>query len=163
MSRLCLLAKDRPGTGPRVTHWAENDAYPYLAQSQNEMLRDHIGCEIHTAWGMECRTRPHAGVCGSPCPRRSGFCTKYGHGALRSGFAPNKGMRHFLPNGRRADQSRDGPSQEGGAATRRPPNGSRQQGSGLCPRKDRKGGLMIASQLLELFLSGSAADCIPRI
>ena len=61
MSRLRLLAKDRPGSGPRVTHWAENDAYPYLAQSQNEMLRDHIGCEIHTAWGMECRTRPHAG------------------------------------------------------------------------------------------------------
>ena len=57
MSRLRLLEKDRPGFGPHVVHWAENDAYPYLARSQNETLHDHILCEIHTAWGMEFRTR----------------------------------------------------------------------------------------------------------
>ena len=58
-SWLCLLEKDRPGFGPCVAHWAENDAYPYLAPSQNETVRDHIWCEIHTAWDME--FRPHAG------------------------------------------------------------------------------------------------------
>jgi len=42
VSRLCLLEKDRPSFGPRVTHWAENDAYPYLARSQNEVLCAHI-------------------------------------------------------------------------------------------------------------------------
>ena len=61
VSRLCLLAKDRPSFGPLVAHWAENDAYPYLARSQSKTLRDHIWCEFHTAWGMEFRTRPHAG------------------------------------------------------------------------------------------------------
>ena len=59
VSRLRLLEKDRPGFAPCVAHWAENDAYPYLAPSQNETLRDHIWCEIHTAWDME--FRPHAG------------------------------------------------------------------------------------------------------
>ena len=47
--------------GPLVAHWAENDAYPYLAPSQNETLRDHIWCEIHTAWDMEFRPHTHAG------------------------------------------------------------------------------------------------------
>ena len=61
VSRLRLLEKDFPGSGPRVAHWAENDAYPYLARSQSEALRDHICCEIHTTWGMEFRTHPHAG------------------------------------------------------------------------------------------------------
>jgi len=61
VSRLRLLEKDRPGFGPCVAHWAENDAYPYLAPSQNETLRDHIWCEIHTAWDMEFRPRTHAG------------------------------------------------------------------------------------------------------
>jgi len=63
VSRLRLLAKDRPGSGLRVAHRAENDAYPYLARSQNETLRNHIWCEIHTAWDMEfcLRTRPHTG------------------------------------------------------------------------------------------------------
>ena len=61
VSWLRLPEKDRPGSGPRVTHWAENDAYPYLTRSQSETLRDHIWCEIHTAWGMEFHTRPHAG------------------------------------------------------------------------------------------------------
>ena len=42
MSRLRLLEKDRPGFGPLVAHSAKNDAYPYLAQSQNEALRAHI-------------------------------------------------------------------------------------------------------------------------
>ena len=42
VSRLRLLAKDRPGSGLLVAHWAENDAYPYLAHSQSETLRDHI-------------------------------------------------------------------------------------------------------------------------
>ena len=42
VSRLRLLEKDRPGSGPRVAHWAENDAYPYLAQSHNEVLHAHI-------------------------------------------------------------------------------------------------------------------------
>ena len=42
VSRLRLLEKDRPGFGPRVTHRAENDAYPYLARSQNEALHAHI-------------------------------------------------------------------------------------------------------------------------
>ena len=63
---------------------------------------------------------------------------KYGHRALRSGFAPNKGMCHFPPNGRRADKSRGGPSQEGGAVTRHPPNGSRRRGSGPRPKNDGK-------------------------
>ena len=58
--RLRLLAKDRPGSGPLVAHWAENDAYPYLVRSQSEMIRDHIWCEIHTTWGMEFRTRRRA-------------------------------------------------------------------------------------------------------
>ena len=49
VSRLRLLEKDRPSFGLRVTHWAENHAYPYLARSQNETIRDHIWCEIHTA------------------------------------------------------------------------------------------------------------------
>ena len=61
VSRLRLLAKDCPGSGLRVTHWAENNAYPYLARSQNETLRDHVWCEIHTAWDMEFRPRTHAG------------------------------------------------------------------------------------------------------
>ena len=54
--------KGRPGSGPCVAHWAENDAYPYLAPSQNETIHDHIWCEIHTAWNVEFhpRTRPHA-------------------------------------------------------------------------------------------------------
>jgi len=42
-------------------------------------------------------------------------------------------MRRFLPNGCRADQSRGGPWQEGGAATRRPPNESRPRTRGPCP------------------------------
>ena len=63
MSRLRLLAKDRPGSGPRVAPWAENDAYPYLVRSQSEMIRDHIWCEIHTTWGMESRPCTHAGEC----------------------------------------------------------------------------------------------------
>ena len=37
-----LLEKDHPGFGPRVAHWAENDAYPYLTRSHNEALRAHI-------------------------------------------------------------------------------------------------------------------------
>ena len=61
VSRLRLPEKDRPGSGPRVAHWVENDAFPYLEGSQSETLRDHIWCEIHTAWGMELCTRPHAG------------------------------------------------------------------------------------------------------
>ena len=75
VSRLRLLEKDRPGFGPRVAHWAENDAYPYLARSQIEALRAHIWGQARakrfvtifgaksTAWGMEfrLRTRPHAG------------------------------------------------------------------------------------------------------
>ena len=65
VSWLRLLAKDRPDSGLLVAHWAENDAYPYLARSQSETLCDHIRCEIHTdthtAWGMEFQTRPHAG------------------------------------------------------------------------------------------------------
>jgi len=60
VSWLRLLEKDRPGFGPCVAHWAENDAYPYLAPSQNETLRDHIWCEINTTWDMEFRTRTHA-------------------------------------------------------------------------------------------------------
>uniref|UniRef100_A0A8C4QWF1 HIG1 domain-containing protein n=1 Tax=Eptatretus burgeri TaxID=7764 RepID=A0A8C4QWF1_EPTBU len=66
---------------------------------------------------------------GIPCFRRCvfrcGFCTVYGHKAFRFSRAPNKGMRRFLPNRCRAYQSRGGPWQEGGAATRHPPNGSR--------------------------------------
>ena len=65
VSRLSLLEKDRPWLGPRVAHWVENDAYPYLARSQSETLHDHIWCKIHsethTAWGMEFHTCPHAG------------------------------------------------------------------------------------------------------
>jgi len=60
VSRLRLPEKDRPGSGPRVAHWVENDAFPYLERSQSETLRDHIWCKIHTAWGMELCTHPHA-------------------------------------------------------------------------------------------------------
>ena len=33
VSRLRLLAKDRPDSGLLIAHWVENDAYPYLARS----------------------------------------------------------------------------------------------------------------------------------
>ena len=49
------------GRSPLVAHWVENDAYPYLARSQSEAVRDHIRCEIHTVWGMEFHTHPHDG------------------------------------------------------------------------------------------------------
>jgi len=95
----------------------------------------------------------------------------------------------FPPNRRRADQSRGGPWQEGGATTRRRPNESRPRTRG--PRPGRGEGatndcvqsaksasvwsvqllLECASSLLEcassliecVSLSGSAADCIARI
>ena len=81
------------------------------------------------------------------------FHSKYGHEAFRFGCAPNKGMRHFPPNGRRADQSQGGPWQEGGAATRRPPNGSRPRTRGPHP-EGRKKERIIASRRLEALLSG---------
>ena len=59
--RLRLLAKDCPDSGLLVTHWAENDAYPYLARSQSETLCDHIRCEIHTERHTAFQTRRHAG------------------------------------------------------------------------------------------------------
>ena len=34
---------------------------PIFGPRQSETLRDHIWCEIHTAWGMEYRTHLHAG------------------------------------------------------------------------------------------------------
>ena len=34
---------------------------PIFGPSRSETLRDHIWCEIHTAWGMEFRTRTHVG------------------------------------------------------------------------------------------------------
>ena len=37
-----FLQRTAPAFGPLVAHWAENDAYPYLAHSQSETLRDHI-------------------------------------------------------------------------------------------------------------------------
>jgi len=52
-----FLQRTAPAFGPLIAHWAENNAYPCLARSQNEMLRDHIRCEIHTAWDMEFRPR----------------------------------------------------------------------------------------------------------
>ena len=55
--------------GRKMTHtliWREartKRTVPIFGPSQSETLRDHILCEIHTAWGMEFhpRTRPHAG------------------------------------------------------------------------------------------------------
>ena len=67
-------------------------------------------------------------------------------------------MRHFAANGRRADKSRGGPLQEGGAATRGPPNESRPRMSGPRPRrrKGKKEERIIAPRLLErvVWLSG---------
>ena len=40
MSRLCLLAKDHPGSDPLVAHWPKNDAFSHLAPGQNETLHE---------------------------------------------------------------------------------------------------------------------------
>ena len=91
------------------------------------------------------------------------LCTRHwprcslAHEAFRSGLAPNKGMRHFAPNERRAGEAeafgqweastgycystscwRGSPLQEGGAITRGPPNESRPRRSGPRPRRTKK-------------------------
>jgi len=40
VSRLRLLAKDRPGSDPLVAHWPQNDAFSHLVPDQNETLRE---------------------------------------------------------------------------------------------------------------------------
>ena len=99
-------------------------------------------------------------LCSRRCPRSS-----RAHEAFHSGLAPNKGMRHFPANGRRADQSRGGPLQEGGAATRGLPNESRPRMSGPRPRRTtkEKKERIIAPGLLERTSVWSASDCIARI
>ena len=64
--------------GRKMTHtliWREartKRSVPIFGPSQSETLRDHIWCEIHTAWGMEFRpcTRPHAGERRQCCEQR---------------------------------------------------------------------------------------------
>ena len=76
------------------------------------------------------------------CSRNRPRCS-HAHEALRSGLAAN---------GRRADQSRGGPLQEGGAVTRGPSNESRPRMSEPRPRRRRNGGQIIAPRLLERFI-----------
>jgi len=60
VSRLRLLAKDRPDSGLLVAHLAENDAYPYLACSQSGTLYAHI-----LYWAKSTPKRTPPGACTS--------------------------------------------------------------------------------------------------
>ena len=81
--------------GRKMTHtliWSEarmKRSMPIFGPSQSETLRDHIWCEIHTAWGMESRprTRPHAGERrrARTMPRAEGCC--WGKNPIYKNFA----------------------------------------------------------------------------
>ena len=79
VSWLHLLAKDRPSSGPRVAHWAENDAYPYLGQARSKRFVTIFGAKSTPpgAWNSaharmpasvrRARTMPRAECCCCRC------------------------------------------------------------------------------------------------
>ena len=94
--------------GRKMTHtliWLEartKRSMPIFGPSQSETLRDHIWCEIHTAWGMEFRprTRPHAGERrrARTMPRAEGCC--WGKNPIYKIIHSSRTINHPLNIGR---------------------------------------------------------------